>query len=214
MKKFLIILSLIIFSSLSAKADYIPISINSIQHYGIGVMRLNRIVNIYKDKDENSEIIQKIYWDNAQNFNNKLKKSEEKTFVAFFPKNDFAFLSVEDEQEDWYLVCFDQENKSFGWVKQGESAKFYTWQDFIMKFGQKKGIYYFEEIKDKFLYAKPDENSQIVDEWKYAKFIQPWYINGNWMIVKVLDYDNNQKTGYMRWRTDDGKLLIFAKLRY
>ncbi len=222
MKKFLLVFFVLASSFLQAFADYIPQSPDSIKHYGIGVVRINKVINIYQEKDENSEIVQKIYWDNYKNYNNLLKIPEYKTFVVFYPKADYAFLSVEDddtveneeeESTNWYLVCYDQENKLYGWVKEGESAKFYSWKDFIMFFGRKNGIILFDNGEEKKLYAKPDENSQVVDEWKYAKYIEPWFISGNWLMVKVTDYDNKQKTGYIRWRTEDGKLLLFVKFR-
>ena len=81
-----------------------------------------------------------------------------------------------------------------------------------MVFGKKHGLYLLDD-SNKNLYSKAEDGAQVVDSFKYAKYIEPWFVNGNFLMVKIIDYDNKQKTGYIRWRTDDGKLLVFVKFR-
>ena len=177
-------------------------------------MRLNTVVEIYKEPSISSKVIQKIYWDNLKNYNNLKQYSEDEVFLAYVPKNNYAFLSVLDETDDnWYQVCFNQKTGETGWIKQDENAKFYSWPEFMIKFGKDKGAYIFKDVKSRNLYARPDDTSPVIDSWKWEKNVQPYFVNGNWLIVKILDYNNQLKTGYIRWRETDGRLLIFANLR-
>ena len=42
------------------------------------------------------------------------------------------------------------------------------------------------------------------------RFISPWLIRGNWMLVKVKDFKDS-KTGWIQFRGSDGKLRLFVK---
>ena len=96
-----------------------------------------------------------------------------------------------------------------------KNSKFIPWKDFLLQYGKKYGIILFtdEFIGDKKLYAQGDETSKVVDNFDYPKHIMPWFVNGNWLLVKLYDYDDEQKTGYIRWRNDDGSLRVFIKAK-
>ena len=38
-------------------------------------------------------------------------------------------------------------------------------------------------------------------------------IKGNWMLVTVVDADRTPKTGYIRWRSDDGIKYLFPDVK-
>ena len=38
-------------------------------------------------------------------------------------------------------------------------------------------------------------------------------MRGNWALVSVADIDQVPKTGYMRWRGDDGKIYAFPNIK-
>ena len=38
-------------------------------------------------------------------------------------------------------------------------------------------------------------------------------IKGNWALVSVLDMDKTPKTGYVRWRSDDGVRYFFPDIK-
>ncbi len=216
MKRLFLILFSIFFLTQAGFANVMPRYTTSINHWGMGILRVSNLTKIYEQQDENSDIIQKIYWDNGKNFKALDSTRPEDIFIAYLPASNYAFLSVEDENEKWVLVCYNQKTGQTGWVKKADTSnEFYTWADFINICGRKNGIYVFKDIKeeDRVLYSTPQEDGQIVDNWKIAKHISPWYINGNWVMVKITDYDNTQKTGYLKWRTNEGRLLIFVDLK-
>jgi hypothetical protein len=216
MRKLFFILLSVFFLTQTAFANIMPRYTTSVNYYGIGILRVSNLTKIYEKQDENSDIIQKIYWDNGKNFKTSDGTKPEDTFIAYIPTSNYAFLSVEDENENWVLVYYNQKTGKTGWVKKDAAInEFYTWADFINTYGRKNGIYAFKDTprEERVLYGTAQEDAQIVDNWEIAKHINPWYINGNWVMVKVLDYDNAQKTGYLKWRTNEGKLLIFVDLK-
>lgn len=216
MRKLFFTLLSIFFLTQAVFADVMPRYTTSVNHYGIGILRVSNLTKIYEKQDENSDIIQKIYWDNGKNFKTSDGTRPENTFIAYIPTSNYAFLSVEDENDKWVLVYYDQKTGKTGWVKKAEANnEFYTWADFINTYGRKNGIYAFKDIprEERVLYSTAQEDGQVVDSWEIAKNITPWYLNGNWLMVKLIDYDNTQKTGYLKWRTDEGRLLIFVDLK-
>ena len=38
-------------------------------------------------------------------------------------------------------------------------------------------------------------------------------LRGNWALVSVLDMDKTPKTGYIRWRSDDGVRYFFPVMK-
>ena len=64
-----------------------------------------------------------------------------------------------------------------------------------------------EEYKK--MYASDSKESQVVESFKYPKFINFSMIKGNWMLVSVLDIEKRTKIGWLKWRDEDGKLLAF-----
>lgn len=214
MKKILFLVLALIFMQ-SAHADFIPQYVNSITHWGIGAVVMDREFSIYEENSENSKLIKKIKWsENAQIIcsgdclNNQL-------FVTWVPSKSYAIMSALDEIEGWAQVYYDQKTAKLGWVKLSDKTKFFTWAEFMTTYGKKHGYFLFKDIKkeERKLYSQPQEASQIVDSWEIAKYIAPWYIKGNWMMAKVLDFDNAQKTGWLKWRGTDGTLYGFVNFK-
>ena len=84
----------------------------------------------------------------------------------------------------------------------------------MLSYGKKHGIYVFKDVKkdQRVLYAASYEGAQIVDSFEMAKFITPWFVSGNCVMVKLIHWDNTQKTGFLRWRDLNGKLWLFVDL--
>ncbi len=215
------LLILLSFIFQDVKAEFVPPYTNSISHWGIGAARVTNLITIYKEPDLNSEILERIYWNSAGNFITKNKKNGnniQDIFIAYLPNENIAFLSADDENEEWIKVCYNQKNSLFGWVKKEnntQGAKFYLYRDLFFKYGKQYGIYTFRNLPPnyKILYGAPNNEAKKVDEFKYAKHISPWFVQGNWMLIKVLTYDNETKTGWFRWRSDEGRLYGFVDFK-
>ena len=89
------------------------------------------------------------------------------------------------------------------------------WEDFLNLYGRKRGVYIFNNTPDiyKRLYSQEKEESTMVDSFNFPKHIALWLIKGNWMLVKITTYDGLTKTGWMRWRTENGAVMVFPDVR-
>ena len=90
-------------------------------------------------------------------------------------------------------------------------------KDFYLANGRKNGVYLFKDVPpdERKLYAQPFEKAEdkkTVANYDHAYKIKLEIIKGNWMLVRVLDLNNDEKIGYLRWRTNEGKLLLFPNL--
>ena len=63
------------------------------------------------------------------------------------------------------------------------------------------------------LHSKSEDLSQNVSKLRYVKQIRLTAIRGNWALVSVVDIDKTPKTGYLRWRSDDGKIYAFPNIK-
>ena len=63
------------------------------------------------------------------------------------------------------------------------------------------------------LHAKSEDLSQNVSKLRYVKQIRLTAVRGNWALVSVVDIDKTPKTGYLRWRSDDGKIYAFPNIK-
>ncbi len=203
-----------------ASADFMPAYTNSINHFGIGAARVTNYIEIYEKPDLNSGVKERIYWNSAGNYiaEDKNNKNPNDVFIVYMPDENRVFLSAEDENEEWINVCYNQKKKEFGWIKKENGkhgAKFYLYRDLIFEYGKKYGFYTFRNLPEnlKTLHSSPNANSSIVDDFNYPKYISPWLIQGNWILVKVTTADNQTKTGWFRWRSDDGRLFGFVNFK-
>ena len=58
-----------------------------------------------------------------------------------------------------------------------------------------------------------EDNSQVVARMNLPKFIKLHAVKGNWVLVSVSDIDEQPKTGYVRWRADNGVKYLFPAIK-
>ena len=82
-------------------------------------------------------------------------------------------------------------------------------------YGRKYGLRLFKDAPDEIevLRSKSEETSQNVAKLNYVKQIKLTAVRGNWALVSVFDIDKTPKTGYMRWRSDDGVIYAFPNIK-
>lgn len=204
----------------AAFADFMPTYTNSINHYGIGAARITNYIVIYEKPDLNSNVTERIYWNNAGNFitENKENRDPNDVFIIYLPNENKVFLSADDETEEWIRVCYNQKAGYLGWIKKENGkhgAKFYLYKDLIFEYGKKYGFYTFRNLpKDlKALRSAPSNDAKVIDNFNYPKYITPWLIQGNWILAKVTTVDNQTKTGWFKWRSEDGRLFGFVNFK-
>ena len=62
------------------------------------------------------------------------------------------------------------------------------------------------------IYSGAYDGSQKLGGFTLIKNIRLNKISGNWALVTVVDFDNKLKIGYIRWREDDGQIIIFPRM--
>ena len=63
------------------------------------------------------------------------------------------------------------------------------------------------------MHTSPGDEAQLVKEIPYCpEQIELMYIRGNWMLIRVIDFDQSAPVGWIRWRSDDGKIFVFPRL--
>jgi len=218
MKKLLIIF--LIFINCIALADVMPYYINSLRRYGIGYTSIQSPLVMRRTPSNDGEILETLNFDYEQNATclvNKKRCSVDEIFAAYSENRKIALLTTLDESENWSLVCFNQtERPVCGWVDERLNNKFYNWSDFFNIYGRKYGLYLFKDLQkaDKVLYSAPIKQSNSTGSLELPKAISPWLVRGNWVLVKAVDFGNQgaqNKTGWLNYRDDRGKLKLFVK---
>ncbi len=147
-----------------------------------------------------------------------------------------------DTDDGWVEVVYDQASGKTGWVqtrlqpqteppasqisqassqagsKQAatEPAHFgvyQTWQEFMKLNAKAHGIYWLTGVKEYYRSIR----SSDTDEAKLIpvtiiRDLKVKHVRGNWLLVEVLDFERNTPIGWVRWRDDDGKLMVFPNL--
>ena len=210
MEKFLLTIFLIFFTALSVNAKNIPLYKNSINQVGVGIIKLPQEFSIYEKPDLKSKMVKSYKWGEAEG--SRIQDGDySDNFIIYDPLKDLAFMTViTDSNDGWYEVCYDQKNGLTGWVYPSK-YEYYPWFPFFKKFSKENGLYPYKDLtpEQKRLYSQPNINSQIIGNFKTAKYISVQMYRGNWVLVRVYDYEGKLKIGWLRWRTDEGNFNYF-----
>lgn len=212
--KFLIICTILFFLNMPAVADVMPLYTAAISKETIGFIQVPKSFNIYLYPRLDSQIVEKIKWNNSEVQYKNNSAEPYRLFAAQVKSLNYAFCTVIDEQDDWYKIIYDkQENKS-GWIKPEKQDDFWGLKDFYSYFGRRHGLYYMKNIdyRKRGIYSGADAMSQKIGGFTLIKSIKLNKISGNWALVTVTDLNAMPKIGYIQWREPDGSIIIFPKL--
>ncbi|MBQ8636263.1 hypothetical protein IJX73_00570 [bacterium] len=217
MKKILLLFFIFFNLCAMALADVMPYYINSLRRYGIGYTQVQSPLVMRREAKGDGEILETLKFNFKKEETicekNKDRCDINEVFAAYSKSKKLAFLTTLDYTEGWSLVCFNQtERPVCGWVQEVPN-KYYTWGDFFGILGKKYGLYLFKDLQkvEKKLYGAPIKQSNPTGSIEMPKLITPWLVRGNWVLVKVNDFQNQLKTGWINFRGDDGKLKLFVK---
>ena len=217
MKKILVYLISLIFVVILGTdfsyADVVPRYMQNINYTGIGAFNAPNEFNIYSEPSENSQLIKTIKWDEKGVLDNTIKEND--LFISFIPSQNIAYCSVKDEIDGWVKIFYSQSQGKSGWVKTTTKNRYVSWLGFYMSWGRKNGVYFFKDMPDinKRLMSAPEATSQKLWGITYPKYIKMTLIRGNWMMVKLLDFGNEAKIGWIQWRDENGNFLIFPNMK-
>ena len=186
----------------------------SIEHTNtIGLYQAPNEIVLYQEPSETSNIIHSISWIGSRIFPESVNPKD--LFVVYTPDKNFGLLAVTDETEDWVQVIYNNKEDSTGWMKIDDPYRFMSWTMFYNMYGRKYGLKLLKEspasVKD--LHSSTDESSQITGTINMPQKINLTAIRGNWALVSVFDIDKTPKTGYIRWRSDNGIKYYFPDIK-
>ncbi|MCM1338210.1 MAG: hypothetical protein NC191_00890 [Muribaculaceae bacterium] len=193
--------------------DVIPLKPAVNQVNTIGLYQVGNDVKIYKEPSEDSQILYRIRWNNTEFFPDEI--GFDRFFVVFLEKKALALVAAVDYTDDWVEIVYDNSKGLTGWIKRDDPYKFMTWINFYNTYGKKYGLTlltgspeYCKEIK-----STTEDSAKTISTINYPKKINLSVIRGNWALISVLDLDRTPKTGYVRWRSDDGIRYFFPDLK-
>lgn len=208
MKKFLLVVFM--FFMLPVFADNMPFYVDTIPKDAIGMFQIGDNITIYSHPEANSKVVKKM------DFSYNPETMPDNTFALLINEKKLGFLYVSDIGDDgWVEVIYNRMNNSRGWVQTEDRFQFMPWLSFYNMYGRKYGLRLMKDAPEDVenLHSKSEDLSQNVSKLRYVKQIRLTAIRGNWALVSVVDIDKTPKTGYLRWRSDDGKIYAFPNIK-
>ena len=183
------------------------------QTTSFGLYQVGNDVTVYEKPDENSNILYRIRWNKEEFFPEDI--NYDKFFVVYISSKDLALVNVMDYEDEWLEIVYNNQTNKTGWIKMDDPYKFMTWVNFYNAYGKKYGLVQLKGAPDLVndIKASPDEKSKTLAVINHAQKINLNVIKGNWALVSVMDLDKTPKTGYIRWRSDDGVRYYFPAMK-
>lgn len=212
MKKFLFtVMLIVILGCKTFAANVIPDAVSLNNTNTFGVYQVGHSLVLYSEPNEKSAVKQRIVWSKDEVIPQNLKHVD--LFVLYLEKKDLALMAVTDETDDWVEVIYDNSTGDKGWIKKDDPYKFNTWMNFYSMYGRKYGLTILKGAPESVnnMYGSTDDSAKVISTINKPDIINLNVIRGNWMLVTVVDVDRTPKTGYIRWRSDDGIKYLFPK---
>lgn len=214
MKKFLLILAILLLMPVKGFCENIVPQYVSIEHTNtLGLYQAPSEIVLYKEPYQSSNIVHSISWIGDKIFPESVKAND--LFIVFLPQKNLGFLAVTDETDEWVQVIYNNSTGAKGWIKKDDPYRFTSWIMFYNMYGKKYGLNLLKEAppEAKDLHTSTDDKSQIVGTINMPQKINLNVMRGNWALVSVMDIDRTPKTGYVRWRSDNGVKYYFPAIK-
>lgn len=214
MKKFLLILAILLLMPVKGFCENVVPQYVSIEHTNtLGLYQAPSEIVLYKEPYQSSNIVHSISWIGDKIFPESVKAND--LFIVFLPQKNLGFLAVTDETDEWVQVIYNNSTGDKGWIKKDDPYRFMSWIMFYNMYGKKYGLNLLKEAppEAKDLHTSTDDKSQIVGTINMPQKIILNVMRGNWALVSVMDIDRTPKTGYVRWRSDNGVKYYFPAIK-
>ena len=191
-------------------ADVMPFYINSIPKDAIGMYQTGENITIFSEPEANAKTIKKF------DFSYNPSSMPDGMFALLLNEKKLGFLYVSDIGDDgWVEVIYDRHSGARGWVLTEDRFQFLPWLSFYNMYGRKYGLRLLKDTPDEIevLHAKSEDLSQNIGKLNYVKQIKLTAIRGNWALVSVFDIDKTPKTGYLRWRSNEGVIYAVPNIK-
>ncbi len=208
MKKILLIIAMLFM--LPCFSDTLPYYSNAVPKSAIGVFQTGDTLTIYSHPDSNADVVKTF------DFSYKQETMPDSVFAVLINERKLGMLYATDIGDDnWIEIMYDKRTGATGWVIAEDKFQFLPWINFYNMYGRKYGLRLFKDAPESvnILHSKSEDLSQSVAKLNYVKQIKLTRLSGNWALVSVLDLDKIPKMGFMRWRSDEGKIYAFPNIK-
>lgn len=210
-KIFLSILLLFVVS-INACADIFPYKTEDIPIGTLGVYQANNSLKLFAKPDKKSDVIFDKTWSYLS-----ITSSDyaDNLFAILKEKKELSYLYVTDIDEEFVQVIYNKKNNTTGWASKLDEFQFLPWITFYNMYGKKYGLKVLKGVPTEIynLHSASSADSQILERLNYPKEIRLTTIQGNWALITALDIDNQPKTGFIKWRGDNGELYLFPVIK-
>jgi len=214
MKKIFLSVIMALFMALGVFAkDIIPVSPSMEGVRTVGLYQVKDDITIYKFPDEEAQILYRVRWNSEEFFPESIGANN--FFALFISKKDLAYVNVVDIVDGWVEIVYDNSKGLTGWIKEDDPYKFMTWTNFYTAYGKKYGWNILKGAPSscKDIKGSPDDAAQTISTMNMPQKIHLNLIRGNFALVSVMDLDKTPKTGYIRWRSDNGVRYFFPAIK-
>ncbi len=214
MQKLIVFLGLLLWLVLPANAtDVMPVSVELNNLRTIGLYQVPKTITLYESPKDDSKIVKTIKWSSIGIYPENINPQD--LFVVFILGKDLGYVAVTDETDEWVQIIYNNKTAETAWIKKDDPYKFMSWIHFYNVYGRKYGLYILKGAPDfvKNIRSAADDSSQFLAEINMPAKIKLNVIRGNWALVSVLDLDRTSKTGYIRWRGDNGVRYLFPDIK-
>lgn len=211
--KMLVLFAVIFATALVGFGNVFPTSVTEIPDGALGLYQTDKQIAIYSKPSEKGTVVYQLKID----YSAYDEDTDNDMFAVLIPKKELGYLYVTDlsDDEQWVQVVYGKHSDKRGWVKKNDDFQFLPWGNFISLYGRKYGLVRlrtgFASIDE--VYTEPGYGGRTLGTLSHPKYIKMTSLEGNWLLVTGLDYTGDIYTGYIPWRTDDGKLLLFPDLK-
>ncbi len=217
MKKILLFIAIlmvtVVFCDVKVYAfDIVPQFVSMVQTNTVGLVKVSNILNLYLEPDTNSQPSDVIVWEKSGITPNTINAQD--LFVIFLPDENKAYMAVQEENNGWYKVIYNNTTGDTAWIKSDSDCDFYLWENFLETFGKKYGLKILEgtNYDEREIYSEPDDYSNVIGHANKLEKINLHSVKGNWVCVSVTDKNDKTVTGYIQWRDENGIKYLFPDI--
>ncbi len=211
LKRIFLFLIVFITFAISVNADILPATKSDIENEVIGLYQVPLRFYLYATPSKKADIVYQANWD-YKTFNSTSGSAED-LFTVFIQSKELAYVKVTDYNDEWTEVIYNKEKNLRGWLPT-EEFRFMTWRSFYNIYGRKYGLYFLKDAPKsvKELHGSTTDDSPVIQRIDNPKKVKLTVIKGNWALITSIE-NNIGKTGYMRWRNDEGEIYAFPAIK-
>jgi hypothetical protein len=207
-------------------------------NYGNGIYFAPYRFKVYTEPNESSTLLGEFRWGHQTQSNqidierpngDHLTVAADRVFFCFYPELDVAMLAVTgDDDNGWLEIVYDQAGRKTGWVKQADAKAlvskngealpthfgvYQTWLDFMKLNAKASGVFWLSGVNEyqRSIRFKDEDTAKLIPV-TIIRDLKVRHVRGNWLLVEVLDFERNTPIGWVRWRDDDGNLMVFPNI--